>query len=569
MRRPTPQQSELTRRELIRRASCAAVATAAVTSCVRDLRLINAAAADALPAPATDFKALVCIFLSGGNDSNNLLIPIENTTTGYQQYAANRSVIALPLTAFTAANTLTPLIGDGHTYGIHPSCPEMATLFNTGKLAFVLNVGTLLYPLSRAQYLAKSIPFPPQLFSHNDQVIQWQTSIPDRDSRTGWAGRLADLTNSMNSANTVSMSISIAGVNTLEVGDVVNEYNISTSGPQGLSTSSTEVNNLNTALKGINNYSLTPASASFPQTNLYEVAYAASSKRAVDNFAAMNSALHPTDEKTVAQGGSAWVWQTPFPATSLGNELKMVARCIAGRTTLGHQRQIFFVSTGTYDTHTSQYGVTDPNHPEYLTDTTKGTHANLLSDLSKCINAFQAAMTQLRASAAPMQLGTGDAVTGFTASDFGRTCITNGGGTDHGWGSHHIVFGDQVKGQQTYGAFPNLNINTGDDATNAGRWVPKISVDEYSATLAKWFGVPPSNLNLIFPNLSHFANPDVGFMAGAAPATVPLASGGVITISSPESLAQASSASAHPKPAPAKAPAKPVSINRPAMRKSS
>jgi len=540
MSRRNTMRRELTRRELFRRATCAAFATAAVASTVRDLRLVNAAVADELPAPAVDYKALVCIFLSGGNDCNNLLIPIEDTPTGYQQYATMRSVAALPLSAFTPANTLVNLTNDGHTYGVHPSCPQLADMFNKGKLAFVCNVGPLLAPITRAEYKAKSKPYPPQLFSHNDQVIQWQTSIPDRDSRTGWAGRLADLTSSMNSSNAVSMSISVGGVNTLEVGDKVNEYNISTSGPQGLSTG-TEANNLNAVLKNINNYSLTPASATFPQTNLYEVAAAGATKRGIDNFAAMSSAILPTDERTPAQGGSSWVWQTPFPTSSLGKQLKMIARCIAGRKILGHQRQIFFVTFGTFDTHTSQFAADGT--------TTTGTHANLLADLNACVNAFQAAMTQLRSAAGQIQMTASDNVTGFTASDFGRTGVTNGGGTDHGWGSHHIVFGDQVVGQKTYGAFPQLVLNTGDDSGDSGRWVPKISVDEYSATLAKWFGVSASGLGLIFPNLGRFNNPDLGFMMSAAAAPAQLANGGVITVTSG---APASVKSSPPKPAPVK-----------------
>jgi uncharacterized protein (DUF1501 family) len=543
---------ELTRRELFRRATCAALATAAVASTVRDLRLVNAAVADELPAPATDYKALVCIFMGGGSDCNNFLVPTEDTATGYQQYANLRSVAAIPLSAFTPANTLNNLTNDGHTYGIHPSCPQLATLFNTGKLAFVCNVGPLLFPINRTQYKAKSVPYPPQLFSHNDQVIQWQTSIPDRDSRTGWAGRLADLIYSMNTSSAVSMSISVAGVNTLEVGDVVNEYSISTSGPQGLS-GGTEANNLNAVLKNINNYSLTPASATFPQTNLYEVAYAGATKRGIDNFAAMSAAILPTDERTVAQGGSGWVWQTPFPTSSLGKQLKMIARCVAGRKILGHQRQIFFVTVGGFDTHTSQFAASG--------DTTTGTHANLLADLSACVNAFQSAITQLRSAAGQIQMSSSDNVTGFTASDFGRTGVTNGGGTDHGWGSHHIVFGDQVVGQKTYGAFPTLAVSTGDDSGDSGRWIPKISVDEYSATLAKWFGVSASSLNLIFPNLGRFNTPDLGFMMSASAAPVPLAGGGVIRVSSADPVAVKSTPA---KPTPIKP--QPAAAQKPVMR---
>jgi uncharacterized protein (DUF1501 family) len=556
MRRPTDRQIDLTRRDLFRRAACAAVSSVAIASAVRDLRLINAAAADSLPGGATDYKALVCIFMFGGNDANNFLIPTEDTSTGYQAYAAARKNLAIPATALLPLN---PLTSDGHSYGLHPNCPEIAQLFNSGKLALLTNVGTLLYPITRAQYLAKSIPVPPQLFSHNDQVIQWQTSIPDRDSRTGWGGRVADLMDSLNvpsaSGQDVSMNISIAGVNTFEVGNVVNEYNISTSGPQGLSSASTEVINLNNSLKTINGYSLIPAAAGVPQTNLYEVACASTTQRGIDNFAAMNQAISPTNEAAPTN----WVWNTPFPNTGLGRQLKMVARVIAGRKELGHARQIFFVSIGGYDLHDSQYGsVAEPDN------TLIGAHANLLRELSQCIGAFQAAMDQLRTTSnAALQMGANESAAGFTASDFGRTFPGNGTkGSDHAWGNHHIIFGDPVQGQRIYGTFPTLAVN-GPDDTQLGRWIPKTSVDEYSATLAKWFGVTPTNLNTIFPNLArvgNFANTDLGFLTPAAGA-IPSSS---LAVSADAIVVPSSATSSKPKPA-----AKPTPVKRPVMRKSS
>jgi len=562
-RRPAPNQPDLTRRDLFRRAACAAVSTVAIASAVRDLRLINAAAADTLPAGAgaTDYKALVCIFLFGGNDSNNFLVqtdpnPSPTPTFGYPAYQKARLNLALPQAA------LLPLAGgaslaDGHTYGLHPSCTEIASLFNAqnSNLAILCNVGTLLAPIVRSEYLAKSKPIPPQLFSHNDQVIQWQTSIPDRDSRTGWAGRVADLANSFNTNPTVSMSISLSGVNTLEVGNTVTEYNVGTSGPIGLTgiTSPTsESYALDQQLKNLIGYSLTPASPTVPQNNLYEVGHATVTKRAIDNFAAMNGAISPTVDPTT---GTKSYWTTPFPATSLGSQLKMVARIIAGRKALNHSRQIFFVSVGGYDLHDSQYGT-----GALPDDTTVGAHANLFRELSQCVNAFQAAITQLRTDPnTAITLAPNEGVVGFTASDFGRTFPVNSGkGSDHGWGSHHIVFGDGVQGGKLYGAFPTYAVN-GPDDTQLGRWIPRISVDEYSATLAKWFGVTGSNLNLIFPNLSHFINPDLGFLT---PPPAP-AAGGPLVASAGETLAPS-------KPAPArKPPAKPTPVKKPVARKTS
>jgi uncharacterized protein (DUF1501 family) len=566
MSRPTDRKKDLTRRDLFRRAACAAVSSVAIASAVRDLRLINAAAADALPAGATDYKALVCIFMFGGNDANNFLVPTESTSTGYPAYAAARQNLALPAASLLP---ITPIVSDGHTYGLHPSCPEIANLFNSGKLAILPNVGTLLFPINRTQYLAKSVPVPPQLFSHNDQVIQWQTSIPDRDSRTGWGGRCADLLNSLNGTSStgdvISMSISIAGVNTFEVGNSVNEYNVSQTGPQGLSTSSTEVTNLNNSLKTINAYSLTPASVTTPQTNLYQVGYAASTKHAIDNFAAMNQAIAPTIDPTT---GTKSYWTVPFPNTNLGRELKMAARIIAGRKALGHARQIFFVSIGGYDLHDSQYGTTaDPDN------ILVGAHANLLAELSQCINAFQSALNQLRTSAdTSLKLASNENVVGFTASDFGRTFPVNSGkGSDHGWGNHHIVFGDPVKGQTLYGTYPTLAVN-GPDDTGIGRWIPKTSVDQYSATLAKWFGVSPTNLNVIFPNLPRFGDysiSDMGFINPAAGATPSApAPSGTLVVSSDESLAPVAVATPPTSSKPSKPPAKPTPIKRPTMRKS-
>ena len=223
-----------TRRDFVRQALCAAVGTAAITNTIRDLRFINAAVAQSA-STITDYKALICIFLNGGNDSNNLFIP--TIASEYANYAAIRTpALAIPNTDGTGATALAlnNLTSDGHTYGIHPACPELQSLFNNGKLATVFNVGTLVYPVTKAQYTANSVALPPQLFSHADQQVQWQTSIPDQPPTTGWGGRCADLMDTYNPKNgsndVLSMCISLAGSNTFEVGGTTTQYSVSSSG---------------------------------------------------------------------------------------------------------------------------------------------------------------------------------------------------------------------------------------------------------------------------------------------------------------------------------------------------
>ena len=459
------------RRDFFRTAACAALGTAGLTNCLRDLRLINAALAQGTGFP--DYKALVCVFLSGGNDSNNLIIPYIQSE--YDNYAAIRQNLAI---LRSAVLPLSPLSSDGHDYALHPNCPELATLFGEGKLATLFNTGTLLHPITRAQYQAKSVATPPQLFSHSDQVTQWQTSIPDQPPRTGWGGRLADLLQTQQPAPQISLCTSLAGSNTFEVGNVVQQYSVSTTGALTLPTSVS--GNRLQAVKDL---------LAVPDVNLQRTAYADVVAHAIATGDLLNTAIAPT--------AAANYWTAPFPTNnaknSLGDQLKMAARMIQARATLGMQRQIFFVSVGGYDTHTGQVTAAD---------TATGAHANLLGEVSKSLFAFQRAMEQI---------GIPNSVTAFTASDFGRTFPTNGQGSDHGWGSHHLICGGAVRGRRTYGRFPTLAIN-GPDDTSTGRWIPTTSVDEYSATLARWFGVSNTDIGTIFPNLGRFVTQGLDFM---------------------------------------------------------
>jgi uncharacterized protein (DUF1501 family) len=492
------------RRDFLRQAACAAVGALSARATIRDLSLINTGAGQET---FTDYKALVCIFLAGGNDSNNLIIPIGSD---YANYAAIRQNLALQLNSVLPITSLNP---DGRQYALHPTCPELTTLFAEQKLAFLFNTGPLVQPINRSQYQKGSVAKPPQLFSHSDQVTHWQTAIPDQAPLTGWGGRVADLLHpcqyTLNqdgvptaNASKVALCTSLAGANTFEVGNSFAQFHVSTSGAVTLGG---VTGNRLQAVKDI---------LSLQSTNLQRNAYADVTRRAIDIGDTLNLAIAPTLDRTdssytTQNNNATWYWRTGFtgiynngelggfPNTSLGRQLKMIARLIAGRSPLSMKRQIFYAQVGGYDTHTAQVGT-----GAVPTDTSLGSHANLLNELSEAVYAFQRAMEQLQLS---------DKVTSFTASDFGRTFPTNGQGSDHGWGGHHMIVGGAVRGGRTFGTFPTLAVN-GPDDTSTGRWIPTVSVDEYSATLARWFGVSQSNMSSIFPNLNRFANPDLGFM---------------------------------------------------------
>lgn len=445
-----------TRRTFIRQAACAALTTTGILNTIFDLRRLSAA-----PLDTTDYKALICLFLYGGNDANNLIIP--NDPTGYASYAAARGVLAIPQTSLLP---LTLLNGDGRNFAFHPNLSELQALFNQGKLGLVANVGTLVAPVTRAQYLAGGAAVPPQLFSHADQSVQWQTSVPDVISKTGWGGRMADLLQSLNAGSKISLNISIAGTNTFEVGNTVLPYIISPTGSVGLAGFDGSAN-ANVRLQAFRDL------LALPHNNLFEQAYSDTVSRSI----AANELL------TAALAGLP-AFQTVFPATNLGSQLNMIAKLIAARNNLSMKRQIFFCSVGGYDTHGDQLAG----------------QANLFTELSQALNAFYAAT---------VELGVASQVTTFTASDFGRTYPTNGTGSDHGWGSHQLVLGGAVQGGRLFGSFPTLAVN-GPDDTGQGRWIPTTSVDEFSATLATWFGVSASDLATVLPNIGRFARPNLG-----------------------------------------------------------
>lgn len=463
---------------------CAAVGLTGMASTLQSLRATAAAASvsSGPPTPATagaiasDYKALVCIFLNGGNDASNLIIPNDS---GYAAYATARSVLALPQAGLLG---LAPRTTDGRAWALHPSLAELHALFGSGKMALLANTGTLVEPTTRAQYNAGTVKLPPQLFSHNDQQVQWQSSVPDQPFRTGWGGRMADLTNSLNSNATVSMSVTLNGFNNLQVGNQIVQLAVnpaSTATPKG----GPVVFNNTTGTNNAARYAAQKALFAGTNSNLFTSAFGSLSKDAVDTSELLGSILASSSTLTTA-----------FPNTTLGNQLKAIAYLISVSSQLGLKRQVFFARVGGWDTHADQ--VDD-------IDKAIGAHADLLQQVSQGMNAFYGAT---------VELGCADKVTTFTASDFGRTYTSNGDGSDHGWGAHHLVVGGAVNGGNIYGRMPTLAVD-GPDDTRQGRWIPTTSVDEYGATLARWFGVSDSNLSVAFPNIGRFATPNLGFMA--------------------------------------------------------
>jgi uncharacterized protein (DUF1501 family) len=471
---------DLSRRNFIGSACCAAVGATGLLSSLASLRLMGAVASPEngpttpprAGAVAPDYKALVCLFLNGGNDANNLIVPSDST--GYAAYAAARSNLALPQTGLLA---LAPKTSDGRAFSLHASVPELHSLFNSGKAAFLANVGTLVYPTTRAQYLANSVPLPRQLFSHSDQQVQWQNSVPDKPATTGWGGRLADLVNAFNSNNEISMSISLAGKNYFQVGKNVGQYAVTTNGAVTFSGS--------TARSGADFARFQAQKDLFAQAQpgLFEAAFGSISGNAITSAEFLNTVLAASPALT-----------TTFPNTTAGNQLRMAARLIAASPNLGLKRQVFFVQLGGWDTHAAQLINAAPN---------TGAHAGLLAQTSQAVNAFYNAT---------VELGVANQVTTFTASDFGRTYRSNGDGSDHGWGNHQFVVGGAVKGGDIYGTMPVLRVDGPDDTTQ-GRWIPTTSVDEFASTLATWFGVSSTDLTTVLPNLGRFARPNLGFLA--------------------------------------------------------
>lgn len=471
------------RRQFLGRAACAALGSTGLMSAMGTLRLFNATLA-AQTVPTDGHKALVCLFLYGGNDSNNMLVPYDQTN--YDAYFGARGDIAL------AREILLPLNGtapDGREFAVHPNMGRLQSVFNEGKAAFLANVGTLVAPITRAEYRSGGAAVPPYLFSHNDQQVQWQTSVPDSGKKIGWGGRVADLLHTLNGENSVSMNISISGNNFFQVGNETMMFPMSTSGTRGLS----EFTSNGTPQK--QQYQALNQIRGISYSHLFEAEYASILNSAIDKDILVKDVLNATPLFDRVSTPARPLDQNLFPnarnatggLTGVASQLHMILRLIYAQAPLSLQRQIFFASTGGWDTHDNQ-----------IVD-----HGNLLGSLSNAVHDFYRATETL---------GISDKVTLFTASDFSRTYSSNAKGSDHAWGGHHFVVGGDVAGGQVYGRMPILQSGGPDDTGSRGSWIPTTSTDEYAATLAKWFGVSESNMPLALPNIGRFANPDLGFM---------------------------------------------------------
>jgi uncharacterized protein (DUF1501 family) len=445
----------ITRRSIIR-AGAATVGTLAL----RPFGLLPA-----LAQSSANYRALVCVFLFGGNDSNNTVIPMDDAS--FQAYTSIRGSLAL------SSSELTPTVYSvsNAPFAFHGKLAEVASMFSSKELAVVANTGSLVQPLTRTQYQGAQAPVPLNLFSHSDQQLQWQTSIAQGNSPTGWAGRAADYIASqrINSSNFPAF-LSVAG-NSLEDQGVTTQpvaiapgQSLTLEGFNNSAPSQARLNALTTLLTSDNGLSLAQATNNTMANSIADAA-------------ALETAL-----------GKTMPLKTQFPTTSLGSQLQQVAQIIQVQSYLGMSRQIFFCSLGGFDTHALELE----------------THNNLYPQLSQALAAFYAATEEL---------GMADNVTTFTESDFSRTFQpTTTDGSDHAWGSHHLVLGGAVQGGQIYGQFPTFELSGPNDTDTRGRWIPTTSIDQYGATLCSWFGIPDSALATVFPNFANFGSQKLGFL---------------------------------------------------------
>jgi len=457
--------SPLSRRRFFGQASCAAVSSIPILNSLLNLRLLEGLANASVPA-AGEYRALVCLFLAGGNDSFNMLVPREETA--YEDYHTSRSDLALEEDDLIEINPI-----GLPNFAVHGGMPEVANLFQNGHASFLANVGTLIEPVAnRTEVEQNEKRLPLGLYSHSDQIEQWQTSVPHSRSGIGWGGRIADLLQQLNANQTVPMQVSLDGSNVWQTGHNVAEYSITPGGAVGL----TGYNAVWKEYQEVHNALSAGVDSQLAQqyTNLLAQTFTQRKKQALDAYQSFATATTPPLPEGIT-----------FPNTYIGQRLAMVARAIQGRANLGAVRQTFFIQRGGWD-----------HHDEVL-----GNQAVMLPEVSAAIGAFHAAM---------VAMGVQNQVCLFTASDFGRTLTSNGRGSDHAWGSNQIVVGGGVLGKRIFGQYPSLAVNPDSGAevnpldTGRGRFIPTTSCDQFFAELALWLGVSKSQLPLIFDNIGNF-----------------------------------------------------------------
>lgn len=463
-------KKRVSRRKFIGQASCAALGSTTLLSSLASLMGTNKLMSTALHPPG-DYKALVCILLAGGNDSFNMLLPYGESE--YAEYANTRSDLALPREELLPITTRRD---QGKQFAIHPSMTEVHELYQAGNLAFVTNVGTLVEPITNEQEFRSGLKkLPLGIYSHSDQIQQWQTAVPQSREAIGWGGRMADLLQETDTTTGISMNISLSGRNVFQSGQNTLEYSISNRGDgvQGIlpfrhwDSNRGFLNDLrDQAFKNV---------VDQMYANVFEETMADLTSKTLDSIDSFKQAI---------QGVAPF--QTEFGEHYLSQNMHMVARTMAANSILGNSRQTFFMTFGGWDHHNEVI-----NNQQYM-----------LGVVSRAIGDLFAALGEI---------GLQDQVTLFTISDFGRTLTSNGNGSDHAWGGNTIVAGGSVRGGDVYGTFPDLYITDNPlMISRRGNLIPTTAADEYFAELVRWFGISPNDMDLILPNIRNFYSPESG-----------------------------------------------------------
>lgn len=464
---------KITRRKFLGEASCAALGSTTFLSSVLNLGMINTAAArpHILGSPG-DYKAMVCILLAGGCDTYNVLVPTE--TSEYQDYQNTRSTLALDINANPPQLLDLNYNNAGRTFAVNAAMPHTRDLFNSGDLSFLSNIGTLIEPITDAdEFINGNKQIPLGLYSHSDQIMQWQTSVPQSRSAVGVGGRIADMIHDMNTIPEISMNISLAGKNRFQAGNTITEFSID---------NSTTENNIgfdrfpswwsNSGFLNATKDSVINSMVNQSYANIFQ-----------DTFGDIGQSTMEANEILKVALANVNPLSTQFSTSNLSQDLKKIAEIMSVRTYLGTCRQVFFTTFGGWDHH----------------DNVLGNQAAMLPILDNALNEFNDAMTEL---------GLENNVISFTISDFARTLTSNGNGSDHAWGGNQLIMGGPINGGEIFGDYPSLHLDGDLNVSPRGNILPKLSVDEFYAEIALWFGVSPNDLDYILPNICNFYSPN-------------------------------------------------------------